>query len=153
MKIASYRTAARVYRHRDGTARERFGGGSHIKYELRTRPHCFCLFLHPSALVSIPIDIQCSSRWATRDRARACRASTPHTASSTSSVGVALTHTITHPGAGTNFSTDAIALVGQSTTNGSVVVEIVLPFLLEAFVGVGQYCDVDASALTTWIAI
>ena len=44
---------------------------------------------------------------------------------------------------GTNLSTDSIALVGISITTGEVLVEIPLPFVLEAFVGVGQYVDVD----------
>ena len=44
---------------------------------------------------------------------------------------------------GTNLSTDSIALVGISISTGEVLTEIPLPFVLEAFIGVGQYVDVD----------
>eukprot|EP00042_Codosiga_hollandica_P048900 m.557843 g.557843 ORF g.557843 m.557843 type:complete len:331 (-) comp57762_c0_seq1:132-1124(-) len=44
---------------------------------------------------------------------------------------------------GTNFTTETIALIGLSAANGSVLTSINLPFLLEAFVDVGQYVDAD----------
>jgi hypothetical protein len=43
------------------------------------------------------------------------------------------------PLTGTNLTSQLICLIGISTVNGSVLTEFALPFLLEAFVGVGQY--------------
>lgn len=45
---------------------------------------------------------------------------------------------------GTNISSRVIALVGISCTTGLVVSETPLPFLLEVFVGIGQFAAYDS---------